>query len=52
MFGAGFALRLARSEARAAGGDLVRSDNRLSLTLPGKDSTGVNQRDREQNSAH
>ena len=35
VFGAGFALRLARAEARAAGGDLVRKGDRLRLTLPG-----------------
>lgn len=34
MFGAGFALRLARAEARAAGGDLVREGDALVLTLP------------------
>jgi hypothetical protein len=34
MFGAGFALRLARAEARAAGGDLVRDDECLVLSLP------------------
>ena len=34
IFGAGFALRLARAEARAAGGDMAREDNRLVLTLP------------------
>jgi hypothetical protein len=38
MFGAGFALRLARAEARAAGGDLVRATDEtgdaLVLTLP------------------
>ena len=34
LFGAGFALRLVRAEARAAGGDLVRNDEILSLTLP------------------
>ena len=33
-FGQGFALRLARAEARAAGGDLARVDTRLVLTLP------------------
>ena len=33
-FGAGFALRLARAEAQAAGGSLVRSGNVLTLTLP------------------
>lgn len=35
VFGVGFALRLARAEARAAGGDLVRKADRLRLTLPG-----------------
>lgn len=34
MFGAGFALRLARAEARAVGGDLVREGGALTLTLP------------------
>jgi signal transduction histidine kinase len=34
MFGAGFALRLARAEARAAGGDLTRDDDVLRLRLP------------------
>ena len=34
MFGAGFALRLARAESRAVGGDLVREGNALVLTLP------------------
>lgn len=34
MFGAGFALRLIRAEARAAGGDLEHVDERLRLTLP------------------
>jgi len=34
MFGAGFALRLARAEARAAGGDLVRDGATLVLALP------------------
>lgn len=38
MFGAGFALRLARAEARAAGGDLIREEidgrGALLLTLP------------------
>lgn len=33
-FGSGFALRLARAEARAAGGSLIRVDERLVLTLP------------------
>ncbi|MFN3517638.1 MAG: hypothetical protein ACK4YM_10845 [Novosphingobium sp.] len=34
VFGVGFALRLARAEARAAGGDLLRKDAKLRLTLP------------------
>jgi len=34
LFGAGFALRLARAEARGAGGDLVREDGSIVLTLP------------------
>ena len=34
MFGAGFTLRLARAEARAAGGDLVRGAETLRLALP------------------
>ena len=35
VFGVGFALRLARAEARAAGGALLRKGDRLRLTLPG-----------------
>ena len=35
VFGVGFALRLARAEARAAGGELLRKADRLRLTLPG-----------------
>lgn len=34
LFGAGFSLRLARAEARAAGGDLVQEEDRVRLTLP------------------
>lgn len=34
VFGAGFSLRLARAEARAAGGDLTRIDDLLVLSLP------------------
>lgn len=34
LFGAGFALRLARAEARAAGGSLRREGAALTLTLP------------------
>ena len=35
VFGVGFALRLARAEARAAGGEMLRKGDRLRLTLPG-----------------
>ncbi|MFM7348519.1 MAG: histidine kinase dimerization/phospho-acceptor domain-containing protein [Erythrobacter sp.] len=34
LFGTGFALRLARAEARAAGGDLRREGDTVELTLP------------------
>ncbi|MEP1420950.1 MAG: histidine kinase dimerization/phospho-acceptor domain-containing protein, partial [Erythrobacter sp.] len=34
LFGAGFALRLARAEARAGGGDLLRKSDSIALTLP------------------
>ncbi|MXO47664.1 sensor histidine kinase [Erythrobacter vulgaris] len=34
IFGAGFSLRLARAEARVAGGDLMRDGERLVLSLP------------------
>lgn len=34
MFGAGFSFRLARAEAQAAGGNLVRVDDWLIVTLP------------------
>ncbi|UAB76794.1 HAMP domain-containing histidine kinase [Erythrobacter sp. SCSIO 43205] len=34
LFGAGFALRLARAEARAGGGNLLREGESLTLTLP------------------
>jgi hypothetical protein len=37
MFGAGFTLRLARAEARAIGGELVREEDRLALALPRAD---------------
>lgn len=37
LFGAGFTLRLARAEARAAGGALTRDGDRLLLTLPALD---------------
>ncbi|WP_374531195.1 sensor histidine kinase [Novosphingobium sp.] len=35
VFGVGFALRLARAEAKAAGGSLIRKNDRLRLELPG-----------------
>lgn len=35
VFGIGFALRLARAEAKAAGGTLIRKSDRLQLILPG-----------------
>ena len=34
MFGSGFTLRLARAEARAVGGDLVREGDAIHLSLP------------------
>lgn len=34
LFGAGFSLRLARAEARGAGGDLVQVEERVCLSLP------------------
>lgn len=34
LFGAGFSLRLARAEARSAGGDLVQDEEQLRLFLP------------------
>lgn len=40
-FGSGFALRLARAEARSAGGALARVDDRLVLTLPLLTAQGV-----------
>ncbi|MEM7690125.1 MAG: histidine kinase dimerization/phospho-acceptor domain-containing protein [Pseudomonadota bacterium] len=46
VFGAGFALRLARAEARAIGGNLTRYEDRLVLTLPrleqGQEETAIN----------
>ncbi|MFM5918239.1 MAG: sensor histidine kinase [Novosphingobium sp.] len=41
VFGVGFALRLARAEARAAGGELVRKGDRLRLSLPGLTHSSV-----------
>lgn len=40
MFGAGFALRLARAEAQAAKGELRRKGDRLRLAIPGLTKTG------------
>jgi len=34
LFGAGFSLRLARAEARVAGGDIAVADDCITLTLP------------------
>ncbi len=34
VFGAGFALRVARAEARGAGGDLTRTGEQMRLTIP------------------
>lgn len=45
MFGVGFALRLARAEARAAGGDLTRDGNALCLALPTSAETGLSRPD-------
>lgn len=41
MFGVGFALRLARTEARAAGGSLERDGKDLILWLPGLTTAGT-----------
>ncbi len=41
VFGIGFALRLVKAEAQAAGGQLVRKDDRLRLTLPGLTGTAT-----------
>lgn len=49
IFGAGFALRLARAEARAAGGNLVRDGEAITLTLP-KASEKVRPKSGDQNS--
>jgi signal transduction histidine kinase len=40
MFGSGFAFRLARAEASAAGGSLVRRDDSVILTLPALTASG------------
>lgn len=50
MFGAGFALRLARAEAQAAGGDLKRKDDRLRLSLPGLTKPGPGHTDANEGS--
>ncbi|HEX7711339.1 MAG TPA: histidine kinase dimerization/phospho-acceptor domain-containing protein [Sphingomonadaceae bacterium] len=46
MFGAGFALRLARAEARAAGGELSRLDDVLRLELPASSANRAIGRDK------
>ena len=50
MFGAGFALRLARAEALAAGGDLKRKEDRLRLSLPGLTKAGPGHTDANEGS--
>jgi hypothetical protein len=52
MFGAGFALRLARAEARALGGDLVREADALILTLPRLTAAARDPSPREADAAH
>lgn len=47
VFGVGFALRLARAEAKAAGGSLQREGDRLILTLPGLTTANGNHTDKE-----
>ena len=41
IFGAGFALRLARAEARAIGGDLTREEDDIVLSLPTLNAVGA-----------
>ena len=52
MFGAGFALRLARAEAKALGGDLVRDAGSLVLTLPRLTASNRDPSPREADVAH
>ncbi len=52
LFGIGFTLRLARAEARAAGGDLVRNDTLLTLTLPGLSAQNVQPTEPASNQTH
>ena len=47
VFGIGFALRLVRAEARAAGGSLERRDDRLRLELPGLTPDASDHSDRD-----
>jgi two-component system, OmpR family, sensor kinase len=47
VFGVGFALRLARAEAAAAGGDLKRVDDTLHLRLPGLTAAAARHSDGE-----
>jgi signal transduction histidine kinase len=51
MFGAGFALRLARAEARATDGDLIRDGASLVLTLPRLTATEAASSHREADAA-
>ncbi len=50
-FGIGFALRLARTEAQSAGGDLVRNGDVLTLTLPTLSQHGADGSDLSGNQA-
>ncbi|MCH2487983.1 MAG: sensor histidine kinase [Erythrobacter sp.] len=51
IFGAGFALRLARAEARTIGGDLYREEDDVILTLPILSGTDTEPRSRETDDA-
>ena len=52
MFGAGFALRLARAEAQAAKGELRRKGDRLRLSLPGLTKAGPGHTESAMGSVH
>lgn len=52
MFGAGFALRLARAEVRAIGGDIVREGDKLIVTLPRLTAAGSDSSHLEADAAH
>lgn len=51
LFGTGFALRLARAEARAVSGDLARVEGTLQLSLPHLTETGTRHSDADEASA-